>query len=418
MSEINVFQRAAMQVAGVSLHRPELWYMEKQPWGTAVLLRASQDPRLEHATLRLELDPETAGPYALKGSPTAVDKVRFAMKDWLAARAPANPFNDLEKQAGPAAWRSLLVEQGLLAHPELVFAGAVMPEAPVIPAAKRMDEACAQALERLRRRFENLVAMGAPTPVAYPLRCEGCREFDEEGLHSTARLLGGLRPLPQPRWVWERIATPKPDCVHVPMATSALQALCKTYPELIFELLRLLVPEGALPEGRPGQPPRRESRRFVLEPAALELLLGNWLLDERHPGDRRGSGRGHGEHGRPRRERRNYHLSAAARQAQAGSALPAGLRAGVSFSAVAWGIQLPIEQLAWMPVTPATDRGSAPARQPVFDFKASDLLDVPRFLPDVATLQEPRPEPGTPRRRVPKREAVSARTREVGRRAK
>jgi hypothetical protein len=90
MSERDAFMRAALQVAGVSLHRPELWYMEKQPWGTAVLLRASQDPRLDHATLRLELGPEAAGEYALEGSPGAVDKVRFAMKDWLAARDPAS----------------------------------------------------------------------------------------------------------------------------------------------------------------------------------------------------------------------------------------------------------------------------------------------------------------------------------------
>jgi hypothetical protein len=291
-----------------------------------------------------------------------------------------------------------------------------MPQAPARPASpKGMDDGGAQALEKLRRRFENLVAVRTPTPSMYPMRCEECHKLDEERLRNASRLPGGFRLLSQPRWVWERVVEATPDCAHVPLAASALQALCKTYPELIFELLGLLVPEGALPEGRPGQPPARESRRFVLEPAALEFLLGNWLLDERAQGARRRPGRGHGGHGRLHWERRNFHLSAAARQAQAGSALPAALRAGVSFAAAAWSIQLPIEQLAWMPVA---DGGSAPARQPVFDVRASDLLDVPRFLPDVAPLQEPRPGRGAPRRRMPKRGSAPQRAREVRRRAK
>ena len=416
MSERDAFMRAALRVAGVSLHRPELWYMEKQPWGTAVLLRASQDPRLEHATLRLELSPEAARQYALKESPGVVDNVRFTLKDWLAARDPTRQFNAPAKKAGLAAWRSLLVEQGLLAHPELVLAGAVVLEAPASPAStKGMDDGCAQALEKLRRRFENLVAARTPTPSVYPLRCEECHKCDEERLRNTLRLPGVFRPLSQPRWLWDRGVEGKPDCVHMPLAASALQALCKTYPELIFELLGLLVPEGALPEGRPGQPPKRESRRFVLDPAALEFLLGNWLLDEQAQGARPRPGRGHGGRGRLHWERRNFHLSAVARQALAGSVLPTGLRAGVSFAAAAWGFQLPIEQLAWIPVA---EGGSTPERQPVFDVKASDLLDVPRFLPDMAPPQEPRPGRGAPRRRVSKREAIPPRAREVRRRAK
>lgn len=416
MSERDTIMKAAVQVAGVSLRRPQLWYAETQPWGTAVLLRDSQDPRLEHATLRLELGPEAVGQYAPKGSVTAVDKVRFAMKDWLAAHAPVNPFDEPDERVGQAVWRSLLVEQGLLAHPELILTGAEVPEIPATPSPmKEMDDACAQALGKLRLRFESLVAVHKTQPIASSVRCEECLRLDEARVHALPRLPGGFRPPPQLRGIWERIMGVKQDCVHAPLARGALQALCKRSPELIFELLGWLVPEGALPHGRPGTAPTRESRRFVLEPAALELLLGNWLLAERAPGARRQPVRGPRGYGRPHWERRNFHLSAAARQAQAGSALPAGLRAGVSFAAAAWGIEVPIEQLAWRP---AMGGESAPARKPMFDVKASDRLDVPRFLPDVAPPQEPPPGREAPRRRGPKREAGPPRSREVRRRAK
>jgi hypothetical protein len=411
MSEGDTFKEAERRAAGVSLHRPQPWYTEKQPWGTAVLRRASPDPRLAQARLELELAPEAAAQYIPEGCSRSirVDKVCFALKDWLTARDSGKPFSDPRDRAGPGVWRSLLVEHGLLAHPELVLAGAEVSGAQAAAQAKGMDDGCAHALRKLRRRFENLMAARDPKRFASPVRCEECFELDEQRRHNLLRLPGGPAP---PRWLWDRIAEGKPDCVHVPLATSALLALCKGYPELIFELLGLLVPEGALQQARsgPGPTPTRESRRFVLEPAVLELLLGNWLLDERDRGAQHRSARGQG---RLSGERRSFRLSAAARQAQAGSALPEGLRAGVSFAAVAWGIQGSIERLAWRP---APDGGAA-ARRPVFDVKASDRLDVPRFLPEA---RPPPPPPGreAPRRRRREREVVPRRVREVRRRAK
>jgi hypothetical protein len=413
MKERDAFMKATVEAAGVSLRRPQLQYVEEQAWGSAVLERTAQDLRLMHASLRLELRPDMARQCATDGAATGVSKVRFAMKGWLDARGLTRRFGGSSEQVGQAAWRTLLVEHGLLAHPERLLAGAETAVADAAPPTKAMDASCTDAFSELRRRFERLLSADAHTPLTSPVHCEECLHLAQERLRK-GRMSGSARMRAQARWGWSDIAIVEAnsDCAHVPLATSALRALCKRYPELIFELLGWLVPEGALSQSQPGEKPARESRRFVLEPAVLECLLGNWLLDERAQRARPWSARGDEP---PHRVRRNFHLSVATRREQAGSPLPASLLAGVSFAATAWGIQFPIEQLAWMPVTGGE---SAPARRPVFDVKASDRFDVPRFLPEVVPLQAPRPGREAPRRRGPKREAVFPRAREVRRRAK
>jgi hypothetical protein len=408
--------KVATRVAGVSLHRPQLVYVEdQQPWGTAVLERVAESPRLEHAILRLELGPEVASQCAADGVSSGGRTVRFAMKSWLEAR---DLTRTLDNQPGKASWYTLLVEHGLLAHPDRLLASTQTAVAGMAsPETKEMDASCTAALSEFSRRLEGLLATRTSTPLIFTVRCNECFQLEQERLRK-GRMPGGTPPPFHARWTWHDgvRGDARPNCAHVPLGASALQALCKRYPELVFELLGWLVPEGALQrQGPQSEKPVRESHRFVLEPTVLETLLGSWLLDERIQRARLRAQRGYDL---SPRERRSFHLSVAARRAQGGSPLPAKLRAGVTFAAAAWGTEAPIEQLAWMP---GLSSGSepAPVRQPVFDIKASDPLDVPRFLPEVGPRQPPRSEREPPgRSRVPKREAATPRAREAHRRAK
>lgn len=237
---------APWDVAGVSLAAPQLRYeIEGRPWGSAVLARDHVARSLHGATISVCL---------AEGDVVTT----FELKSFV--QVPFHPY------MGPppaTAWRGLLVEQGLLARPELVWSGA-FPAAWEQGLTPAWVTALRDALAELHRRYTSLVR---PASMDYAIRMLECAECQAARLASVPAPTPGLRFLAR--------LPPPPHCAHSPDAMRALGELCEAHPELTFELLGWLEPAGArLPAEGPTP------SRFALTGPLIEALLGSWLLGD------------------------------------------------------------------------------------------------------------------------------------------
>ena len=229
-------------IAGVSLKPPQASYeLTVADFGRIVLTRP---PRwnLSDATLRIERVAEPDDP-----SPTPVV---FSVGPWIPQ--DARGARDTENLEGE---RELLVEHALLSHPELVTAAETA-------SSDGLSVASMTSLDRLRKRWSNIVEASRDLYRWSPITCEECLRnrrvsdgrFAGRGMYSSS----GREP-----------------CPHTTVGSQALRALCEAHGELVFELVQWLVPSTVVQSfGEVILPPRR----FVLHHELMTALVAQWLL--------------------------------------------------------------------------------------------------------------------------------------------
>ena len=308
------------EVAGVTLAAPLLRYdVEDLLWGSASLVRPHLARALQGATLTVR-------------PPDGAPDASFLLEPFFLLPA-VQPY-----MSPPAiAWRALVVDQGLLARPELIWTGTV-PEG--------WDQDVAEALTALHRRYRGLTDERMLDWMLRTLECNECRTDRE------SKVPTGLPP-----WMAHMRRQPSGRCAHVPAALHALGALCKLHPELTFELLGWIEPAGARAENE-GPP----VTRFALTGPVMEAMLGPWLLGE----ERRLAGRS---------IFRGYvwpFHTRAAWGAPSRPLLPRWERGGVMLAASAWEIEGEPEALV---------QGDPSAALPGLDPAAAPPIEAEAALP-------------------------------------
>lgn len=326
-------------IAGVSLKPPQASYeLTVADFGRIVLTRP---PRwnLSDATLRIERVPEPDDP-----SPTPVV---FSVGPWIPQ--DARGARDTENLEGE---RELLVEHALLSHPELVTAAETA-------SSDGLSVASMTSLDRLRKRWSNIVEASRDLYRWSPITCEECLRnrrvsdgrFAGRGMYSSS----GREP-----------------CPHTTVGSQALRALCEAHGELVFELVQWLVPSTVVQSfGEVILPPRR----FVLHHELMTALVAQWLLGRSRDAWRQEWLRGY----RPGPTAARTHY--VRRSLRSGSALDSQTHAAVRFAADAWGIENETEVERLFALRDP-DEPEAPAPRLRVDPDLAERIESARVLPE------------------------------------
>lgn len=202
------------------------------------------------------------------------------------------------------------MDHALLSHPELVTVNET-------PSSDGLSVAATTALDRLRKRWSNIVEASRDLYRWSPITCEECLRnrrvtdgrFAGRGMYSAS----GREP-----------------CPHTTVGSQALRSLCEAHGELVFELVQWLVPSTVVQSfGEVILPPRR----FVLHHELMTALVAQWLLGRSRDAWRQEWLRGYRPN--PTTARTHY----VRRSHRASGTLDSQTHAAVRFAADAWGIE-------------------------------------------------------------------------------
>lgn len=337
-------------IAGLSLREPRTKYEATGPaFGTACLDRGDAWRPLGFATLTLRSAPTPSAPAGCS-VPAIFDLGRFsgALVAGYGTAATAS-----------SGWRALLVEQGLLSHPDAVVTGA-LPAGWDTGLAPERARALAASLSELNTHFVWLTR-GDRAAAHHGLGCDACQRT------WTAMLTPRRQRKPRLGAKKKKRSPPVTlfPCPHLPAALEALGELARQNPELTFELIGWTRPA---PTEATGKAPTR----FVLHDTVVSALLGHWLLAKtpaewkvtrRHP---RGS---------ETRGRSYFRGSAPVAREPSNVWLPAAKRNALTLAAAVHGIAAPPEALILIespaPAVPELDPNARPHLDAIVELPAA-----------------------------------------------
>ncbi|MFH0902601.1 MAG: hypothetical protein V2A73_18380 [Pseudomonadota bacterium] len=361
------------EIAGVSLARPAKVYQASHPsFGTARLRRSETDMTLRIGTLAIDLDEQVAH---LCGQ--SVDRVSFPLGEML----PFWVFYQYGQTASVESWRSLIVAHRLLSTPELILSADARSAWKQTPG---VTEADSTALDDLAERYGQIVR---PKVRHHGMECDACRAArvrrleQERASYQRLRLeraLSGLwGPVPISNTSQEHLQ----DCVHYPVACAALDHVCRSHPELIFELLGVLEPGGNRWACNAAVP---TETRFLLERNVVEIIIGHWLLGK-SPSRRESYDYHPFVHGYrpPSSGRRFQQERRPAQTAGTNDRLPETLRRGLAYSVASWGIQSRVEDLSLSVSSRASSESEGNAPLSMLGGSKPTPLAATRILPEL-----------------------------------
>lgn len=339
-------------IAGVSLKPPQTSYeLVADEFGRILLTRPTRW-NLSDATLRIE-------PVATDEDPTPTPVV-FSVGPWIPQDARGSRDHDnLEGE------RELLVDHALLSHPELVTVNET-------PSSDGLSVAATTALDRLRKRWSNIVEASRDLYRWSPITCEECLRnrrvtdgrFAGRGMYSAS----GREP-----------------CPHTTVGSQALRSLCEAHGELVFELVQWLVPSTVVQSfGEVILPPRR----FVLHHELMTALVAQWLLGRSRDAWRQEWLRGYRPN--PTTARTHY----VRRSHRASGTLDSQTHAAVRFAADAWGIENDTEVERLFALRDP-DEADHPAPRLRTDPDIAERIESARVLPEepAARIRTTEPPP-------------------------
>lgn len=344
-------------IAGVSLRTPTQSYeLTVEGFGKITLTRPARW-NLSDATLRVE-------PVAEEGAETP-SPIVFSVGPWIPQ--DARVARDNEALEGE---RELIVQHGLLSHPEQVMAVEFTP-------AEGLSASAVSALDRLRKRWSSIVDASRDLYRWSPITCEEC-------LRTRRASDGRLGP----RGVYS-VAGREP-CPHTATGSTALRALCEAHGELVFELAQWIVPSTVVQSfGEVIHPPKR----FVMHHELMSAMVAQWLLGRSRDAWRLEWLRGYRPN--PAAARTHY----VRRTHRAVGALDAPTHSAVRFAADAWGLEPEIEPDALF-APRDEDISEHPAPKLRTEADVSERVESARVLPEEPLQRTPRgTEPPPPRTR-------------------
>jgi hypothetical protein len=358
------------ELAGVTLNQPQATYaLMKSSIGRAVITRKDPTAGLRSGgAITIEVSRE-ARDKILASAVEASDISNAATNDRTATTARFDLFYWSQASrhrdvSGSEAWRDLITTGGLFSHPELLFAETGAAHA-------LLASACTAALADLRTRLNEFIE--SPKKAGYyTVACDACTEARQQAA-ALAQMQWSAKQRAERRWKTSHLAG---NCVHEPLARASMWALFEAHPELAFEAIGLIEPARSGDNGCENEPPTR----FMLTESVLKAILGHWLL-----GAAPSSWNPHSyEHyWNERQKHRKTYCAARHATTVTSSGVTPEERSALSFAAIGWSIDTPVDELAaaW------TRCEEASASPPTFVAETATTLAV-RVLPEMTRVPD------------------------------